>query len=38
MYEERAAIMEYDADMSRAEAEAAAWTDVFYNLLRAENR
>ena len=29
MYEERAAIMEYDAGMSRAEAEAAAWADVF---------
>lgn len=28
MYEERA--MEYDAGMSRAEAEAAAWTDVFW--------
>jgi hypothetical protein len=25
----RAAIMEYDARMSRAEAEAAVWTDVF---------
>jgi hypothetical protein len=29
MHEERAAIMEYDAGMSRAEAEAAAWADVF---------
>jgi hypothetical protein len=29
LYEERAAIMEYDAGMSRAEAEAAAWADVF---------
>jgi hypothetical protein len=29
MYEERAAIMEYDVGMSRAEAEAAAWADVF---------
>jgi hypothetical protein len=31
MYEERAAIMEYDAGMSRAQAEAEAWTDVFCN-------
>lgn len=31
MYEERAAIKEYDAGMSRAEAEAAAWSDVFDN-------
>lgn len=31
VYEERAAIMEYDAGMSRAEAEAAAWVDVFGN-------
>ncbi len=30
-YKERAAIMEYDAGMSRAEAEAAAWADVFGN-------
>ena len=29
MYEERAAIIEYDAGLSRAEAEAAAWADVF---------
>jgi len=31
MYEERAAIMEYDAGMSRAEAEVAAWAVVFGN-------
>jgi hypothetical protein len=31
MYEERAAIMEYDAGMSRAEAEETAWADVFGN-------
>lgn len=29
MYEERAAIMEYDAGVSRAEAEAAAWSEIF---------
>jgi hypothetical protein len=29
LYEERAAIMEYDAGMSRGDAEAAAWADVF---------
>lgn len=29
MYQERAAIMEYDGGMSRAEAEAAAWADIF---------
>jgi hypothetical protein len=40
VYEERAAIMEYDAGMSRAEAEAAACVDVFgsHPYRPAENR
>jgi hypothetical protein len=29
LYEERAAIMEFDGRLSRAEAEAAAWREVF---------
>lgn len=34
-YEERAAIMEYDGGMSREEAEATAWADVFGSRARA---
>lgn len=34
-FEERAAIMEYDGGMSREEAEAMAWADVFGNRARA---
>jgi hypothetical protein len=34
MYEERAAIMEFDAGMSRAEAEAEAWVDVLATVER----
>lgn len=34
-FEERAAIMEYDGGMSREEAEAMAWADVFGSRARA---
>lgn len=35
LFEERAAIMEFDGDMSRADAEASAWADVIGNRARA---
>lgn len=35
VFEERAAIMEYDGGMSREEAEATAWADVFGSRARA---
>jgi hypothetical protein len=34
-YEKRAAIMEYDGGMSRKDAEALAWAEVFGNRARA---
>jgi hypothetical protein len=37
-YEERAAIMEYEAGMSRADAEAAAWADVFEGCRTVDHR